>query len=291
LNILVLGKDGQVGSSLQDLMPEARFWGRDDLDLEDLPEIQPRLRRHRPDLLVNAAAFTAVDRAESESLRAQRVNCQAVRELAEYCSEHGIPLLHLSTDYVFDGAKNGAYSESDPASPQSIYGITKLGGERAIEAVCETYWIIRTSWVFSPVGSNFVKTMLRLGAERDQISVVDDQHGRPTCARDLANAIRQLMINWQSGAPLPWGTWHYANHGPTTWYGFAREIFAQAVKQGLLDHAPVLNAIPTDEFPTAAARPRNSVLDTRRFEEAAQLDIPHWRISLECTLRTLKSQD
>jgi dTDP-4-dehydrorhamnose reductase len=234
------------------------------------------------DLVINAAAYTAVDRAESESLLAERVNRDAPEAMALACARRGAALIHLSTDYVFDGTKIQPYLEDDPVGPVSVYGRTKEAGEAAVRGALDRHVIIRTSWVFSAHGNNFVKTMLRLGATRPEIRVVSDQNGAPTSARDIAGAIAAVTGAVQRDRGV-WGTFHFASEAPTTWHGFAREIFAGT------DHGPVVTPITTAEYPTPARRPSNSVLDCSKIMRAYSIAQPSWQHALRETLSELRA--
>lgn len=288
--ILVIGCRGQVGRELmaaQLPVGVSRIGvGHGDLDLTDRDAVRHVVDRSRPALLVNAAGYTAVDRAESEPEAAFAVNAEGPAHLAEVATATGIPLLHLSTDYVFDGAKAGAYTEDDPIGPLGVYGASKAAGEQAIRARLERHVIVRTSWVFGTHGTNFVRTMLRLGRERDRLQVVADQRGCPTGAADIADAIvgiaRQLLIERRYDA---WGTYHFAGRGSTTWYGFAEAIFERAAP--FWGRRPEVTPITTAEYPTPARRPAASVLDCTRFERTFALPRRPWTDQLDTALRSL----
>jgi len=266
--VLVTGRTGQVGTELaRAAWPvglEPHVVGRETLDLAD-PEAAARVVRSGGyALVINAAAYTAVDKAEEEEDLATRVNGDGPRALAMACAEADCPLIHISTDYVFDGAKAGPYGEDDPVAPLGAYGRSKLAGEVGVRAVCDHHVILRTAWVFSAHGKNFVKTMLRLAADKPDLRVVADQHGCPTAAHDIARVIveiaRQLVAEGRRDA---WGTYHLAGTGPTTWHGFASAIVdAQAGRTG---QRPPVHPITTADFPTPARRPANSVLCTDRL--------------------------
>lgn len=288
--ILVVGRSGQVASALQatpwpqTMIMEAR--GRDSLDLCQPGAAAAAVVQGHWAAVVNTAAYTEVDRAESESERAFAVNRDGPAVLAEACSRAGIPLVHLSTDYVFDGTKAEPYAEDDPANPLSVYGASKAEGEAAVRARLPAHVILRTSWVFSPVGANFVKTMLRLGREREELRIVDDQCGRPTAADDIARAIVRILAALQVGKPDGFGTFHFANTGATTWHGFAHEIFRQAELRGLA-RVRRLTAIPTSAYPTPARRPMNSVLETGRIARVYGIVPRRWENALSETLDAL----
>lgn len=289
MHLLVTGANGQVGHALAGMVaPDLVITALDraGLDITDRDAVLRAVRVQHPDVVVNAAAYTAVDQAEREPERAFAVNRDGPAHLAEACEEVGIPLLHLSTDYVFDGTKGGAYTEEDPVAPLGVYGQSKWAGEEAVRAQTERHVILRTAWVFSDHGANFVKTMLRLGREREMLRVVADQHGGPTAAADIAAAL--LAIARQVTAdPGRWGTYHFAGQPPTTWYGFAAAIFEEARRYGpLAVHA--VTPITTAEYPTPAQRPANSVLATDRIEAAFGASAPDWRASLARTVARLQ---
>ena len=277
--ILLLGRDGQVGWELQRAMaPLGRVVaaGREQVDLARPEAVRRAVRDARPDVIVNAAAYTAVDRAESEEDLAMAVNGTAPGVLAEEARRLGALLVHYSTDYVFDGGGRSPYSEGDPTGPLNAYGRSKLAGERAIQQVGGEHLIFRTSWVYGAKGRNFLLTMLRLAAERPELRVVADQHGAPTWSRDIATATAEAVA--REGAR---GLFHMTGAGQTTWHGFAEAIVAES--PGLAAERVV--AISTRDFPTPAARPPYSVLSNRRLREELGLELPHWRDSLRRVLR------
>ncbi|UZK65037.1 dTDP-4-dehydrorhamnose reductase [Sphingomonas sp. M1-B02] len=259
--ILVTGAKGQLGTELRRaVLPEG--WevvgfGSAELDLNDLQAIATTVASRKWAAVINAAAYTAVDRAESDVVAAWQVNALAPAAFAAACQAADIPLIQVSTDYVFDGEKPGSWEVDDPVGPRSVYGASKLGGELAVRTGCHRHAIVRTSWVVSAHGANFVKTMLRVGAERDQLKVVDDQHGAPTSAHDLAAALIQIARRLVE-VPNLQGTWHFSNAGETSWYGFARAIFDQAGAHG--GPAPELLPIASADYPVPARRPANSLL-------------------------------
>lgn len=262
--VLVTGGSGQVGTALirhrwsEGWEPVAP--PRAQLDLADPASIAAMVAQRPWAVVINAGAYTAVDRAESEPVAAWQVNALGPVALAAACKAAEIPLVHVSTDYVFAGNREGEWQVDDQTGPTSVYGASKLGGEWAVRAGCPRHAIVRTAWVVSATGANFVKTMLRLGAERPALRVVADQHGNPTSATDLAAALATIAVRLADDPAAPSGTWHYSNAGPTTWHGFATEIFRQAAGRG--GPSPVVTAIGTADFPTPARRPANSRLST-----------------------------
>jgi len=239
-----------------------------------------------PDIVINAAAYTSVDSAESDVDHAFAVNCDGPKNLAVACEQANIPLIHISTDYVFDGSKQEAYIEDDPVSPLSIYGSSKLAGESAVQMHCSKYIILRTSWVFSSQGNNFVKTMLNLGVDRDELRIVADQYGCPTSAGELARAIYAVLESHLNESM--WGIYHFCQPEPTTWFGFADAIFDEARKQGVVLKVSTLNAILTSDFPTSAKRPVNSVMDCWKFSQTFNFTIKPWAESLAGIVKELK---
>jgi dTDP-4-dehydrorhamnose reductase len=291
--ILLLGANGQLGRELLRLLaaeqnlhvtsrqaniPGARHH---QLDLNDAQALQALLEHLRPGLIINASAYTAVDRAESETDLAHRLNAGVPQQLAEYAFAQQAKLLHFSTDYVFSGEAIGrAWREDDEPEPLGAYGESKRAGELAIQASGCAHLILRTAWVYGLYGHNFLRTMLRLGRERDQLKVVDDQIGAPTWARDLA------QLGWLANCHGLEGVYHLTNAGQTSWHGFASEIFAQAEALGLLT-APQVAPIPSSEFPTPAKRPAWSVLDISRLQRDLIITMPSWQASLRRCLEDM----
>ncbi|MCP5234096.1 MAG: dTDP-4-dehydrorhamnose reductase [Zoogloeaceae bacterium] len=288
MKLLVTGATGQVGWELaRSLMPlgEVVALDRAACDLSDPQAAAAVVAGYAPDVIVNAAAYTAVDKAESEPELANRINADAVGALADTARTLGALLVHYSTDYVFDGSKATAYVETDPTAPLNVYGASKLAGEQAIAASGCDYLLLRTTWVYAARGQNFVATMLRLFAEREQLRVVGDQHGAPTWARNIADATAGLICWAQAataaGDPVQ-RVYNLSAAGETTWHGFAEEIHRLAV-QRWPDHPWKLReieAIPTSAYPTPAARPHNSRLDGTLLAEETRVVMPHWRDAL-----------
>ena len=278
--LLVFGRSGQVATELARLAPEARFLGRDAADLTD-PEACARVIRDSGcAMVINAAAYTAVDRAETDADIARAVNADAPAAMARAAAALGVPFLHISTDYVFDGSGTQPRVETDPTGPLGVYGATKLAGERGIAAAGGQWAVMRTSWVFSAHGANFVKTMLRLGAERDELRVVADQHGGPTPAADIAQACLTMAEAMRADASRG-GVYHFAGAPDTSWAGFAREIMAQA---GLSCH---IVDISTSDYPTPARRPANSRLNCAAISRDFGIARPDWRAGLVKVLQEL----
>jgi dTDP-4-dehydrorhamnose reductase len=256
-----------------------------DADICDSDSVAGALAQHVPTVIVNAAAYTAVDKAESEVDRAFQVNRDGAAILAKQAAKADVPLIHISTDYVFDGSARVPYDEEHEVNPQGAYARSKEAGERAVRSAHAKHLILRTAWVYGPFGSNFVKTMLRLGAERGEFRVVDDQTGRPTSTGDLAEAILAIAEEAQNPGFTQWGTYHYAGADTVTWHGFAAMIFAEAGKFGR--KVPRVQAITTADFPTAAPRPAYSVLSTAKLERIFGIKPRPLRASLKATLERL----
>ncbi len=264
MRILLTGKNGQLGRCFKDVLTgtdHALFaYGSTELNIADTQQVADVVQQVKPDIIVNAAAYTAVDKAETDSDSAYLVNATGPELLAKQAAILDIPFVHVSTDYVFDGDAVEPYLQTDETNPQGVYGASKLAGERAVTAACDKHIILRTAWVFSEYGNNFVKTMVRLAKERDELSVVADQYGCPTYAGDLAKAILHICEQHAQGKPLAWGTYHYCGDTPTSWHGFARAIFAKAEVLGVIDKRPQLTAISSAQYPTRAKRPEYSVM-------------------------------
>ncbi len=292
--ILLTGAGGQVGYELNRLAAEqgCALIGltRQQLDIGDAEAVEQIMTQLHPSLVINGAAYTAVDKAEQEVEAAMRANRQGPANLAATCQNHHIPLIHLSTDYVFDGNKTGAYHEEDPVAPTGVYGLSKWEGEEAVRTGLAHHLIIRVSWVFGPHGNNFVKTMLRLAAERDELRVVADQHGCPTSATHIADALLTLADRIRQGIDIAWGTYHFCGMPETTWHGFAETIIKEAVKLNLLDHAIPVHPITTSDYPTPARRPQNSVLDCRRIMKTFDMKLPSWQEGLTTMLALIKQE-
>ncbi|MGC2581199.1 MAG: dTDP-4-dehydrorhamnose reductase [Acidobacteriaceae bacterium] len=294
--VLILGAAGQVGRELQ---RSFRDYGtivavdRESVDLAVPEQIAELVSRTRPTLILNAAAYTAVDRAESEVEMAMAINAEAPRVLAEESRKLGALLVHYSTDYVFDGTKQGPWTEDDAPQPLNAYGKSKLAGEEAIRRVGGASLVFRTSWIYGPHGKNFLLTMLRLGSERESLSVVDDQFGAPTSSIDLADATRTIVegaVAGRFGSPASWaGLYHMTCAGSTSWCGFAHAIFERA--GDLLDgRRPAVKPIASSEYPVPAQRPQNSVLSNARLQERFGVALPAWEAALDEVLGRLRAE-
>ncbi len=280
MRVLVFGGDGQLGREFRRLCGrdghEVIALTRDQADIARPAVAAAAVRDAGAEAVVNAAAYTAVDRAESEPELVFSVNRDGARHVALACAERALPMVHISTDYVFDGAKQGAYAADDPVAPLGVYGASKEAGERAVRDAHDRHAILRTSWVFGAHGRNFVKTMLRLGAEREELGVVDDQVGCPTPARDLAAAVLDMLPLLEK---TRCGTYHYCGAGPTSWHGFAKQIFD--LREGITGAPPPrLRALTTAAYPTPAPRPANSELDCADFAAAFGFAPRSWKPGL-----------
>ena len=290
MKILVSGSEGQVARSLAERGAnsphELVFAARPELDLADADSIFRTIERVRPDLVISAAAYTAVDQAEDEPERAMAINGEAPGHIGRAAAMIGAGVLHLSTDYVFDGSGDRTWKETDQTAPIGTYGKSKLAGERALAASQARHAILRTAWVYSPFGANFVKTMLRLAETRDTLNVVADQYGNPTSALDIADALLLVADRWSDGTePGADQIFHFAGTGMTNWAEFARAIFAQARDKG--GPSAEVTGIPASDYPTKATRPANSRLDCTKFEETFGYSSPRWQDSLAITLERL----
>lgn len=285
LRMLVTGREGQVVSALVELgWQQDEFdilaLGRPDLDLADKRSIDGAITDRQPDIIVSAAAYTAVELAETDKASAHAVNGIAPGEIGRVASRLGIPVIHLSTDYVFDGTKTSPYQETDPTNPLGVYGRSKLEGEHALAAATDNHVILRTAWVYSPFGRNFLKTMLHVAGTRDYLSVVDDQHGNPTSALDIADAIIAVAHNLlQDRSSALRGTFHLAGQGAASWADFAAGIFEASRLRG--GPSAALARITSRDYPTAAKRPTNSRLDTTKLASVHGVTLPPWQSSMQ----------
>ena len=300
--VLITGCQGQVGHALvQRLAPDFQPIGYDrlGLDLSDLDRLADKLHAaievHRPCALINAAAFTAVDLAESQESLAYDINALAPGIMATVAASHGLPMVHYSTDYVFDGEHDGAYTENDLTGPLSVYGRSKLAGEKAIVAANGPHLILRTSWVFGAYGQNFLKTMLRLAQERDALSVVNDQIGAPTSAELIAQSTHSALTSLIGGVGARdprWGLYHLVASGHTSWRGYAQYLIARARAMGwpIRVEDDAIEGIAAQDYPVAAARPMNSRLDTTKWQQAFGETLPNWQVGVDHVLTNLPLQ-
>jgi dTDP-4-dehydrorhamnose reductase len=288
MKILVLGCKGQLGRCLNDQLTntdhEVIYTSRVQIDIADFEVTKNKILKTSPDLIINAIAYTAVDKAEEDHETANLINHLAVKNIADICNQLKCWFIHVSTDYVFDGNSNVPYKEDDETNPQGAYGETKLQGELAIQASGCKHIIIRTAWVFSEYGNNFLKTMLRLGAERDQLSIVDDQVGCPTYAQNIAKAIVAIMRRLKSEENII-GTYHYVGEVGCSWADFAEDIFQEAIKQGIIKNKPKIIKISTSEFPTLAKRPMQSKLDFSKFKSTFEINQSNYADSIYSALK------
>ena len=291
MKALVAGAGGQVGVEMTRLdAPDFRVSGLDRaaLDIADAAQVARALDLHAPDIVINCAAYTAVDRAEDDSAQAFAVNAEAVGRLGACCAARGVGIVHFSTDYVFDGEKTGAYAEDDAPRPLGVYGASKLAGEEALREAAPRHVILRVSWVFGRLRRSFVDTILRLAREREELTVVDDQVGAPSPASAIAETVRRMAFPLLERDDL-WGTYHFSTTPAVSWCGFAREIVREAVAAGRLPAAPPVRPIGADEWPSRAARPRNSRLDASRLRRSFGIDPPGWRPALREYLESLRA--
>lgn len=277
--VLVTGAKGQLGQCIQSIAHQYPtlnflFVDKQQMDITNIIQISEFFKTHKVDWCINCAAYTAVDQAENHKEEAYQINVLGTRNIAQICQEYDVKLIHISTDFVFDGLKTSPYTERDATDPINVYGETKLKGELEVKAHCASHFIIRTSWLYSEFGHNFMKTMLRLASERDILRVVNDQIGSPTYALDLAEALLHIIQKDKDH----YGVFHYSNQGQISWFEFAKTIFE------LVNHHIVLEQILTKDYPTLATRPLYSVLDTSKISEAFNLEIPFWKDGLVTAL-------
>ncbi len=282
-NIVVFGASGQLGQCLKDIagkekVPFVFFPSESEANILDSDALRKVFDTYKPAYCINCAAYTAVDKAEDELELPMKINKTGVEKLSRFCAEKGAVLIHISTDFVFKGDKSSPLTEEDAANPVSVYGQTKLEGEKAVERMLKKYFIIRTGWLYSEYGANFVKTMLKLGAEKDELKIIADQVGTPTYAIDLAACILQII----GSGSTAYGTYHYSNEGVASWYDFAKTIFDISGTK--------VKAIPvrTDEYVTRATRPAYSVMDKSKIKKEFGMEIPYWRDSLIICIGKLK---
>lgn len=285
MRVLITGCYGQVGSCLTKQLASdenitVRALDREHLDITSQDAVNAAVAEFEPTIIINAAAHTAVDRAEEEVDLSYAINRDGPMYLAQAAQSVGAAILHISTDYVFEGDKIGEYTEMDATNPQGVYGESKLAGEIAVAEACEKHVILRTAWVFGESGSNFVKTMLRLGENRDALSVVGDQFGGPTYAGDIANTLIQIAKRVNQGDAVEYGVYHYSGLPHVSWFDFADAIFDIAVEQGVLAKKPALTSITTEQYPTPAKRPSNSRLSTEKVTLGFDIEASDWKAAL-----------
>jgi len=283
MRILVTGCNGQVGFLLKEMLTnkvELLALTRQELDITNENLINDTVSNFKPNIIINAAAYIAVDKAETEEKLAFAINSDGPEYLAKAASKVNASLIHISTDYVFEGNKSGQYLETDPVNPQGVYGKSKFAGEVAVSKNCRNHIILRTAWVFGEHGNNFVKTMLRLGKEKSALSIVSDQFGGPTYAGDIAKAIIEIVNKIDTCKQIKWGVYHYSGISHVSWYEFAQNIFTKAQQKEVLKNTPKLTAISTEEFPTPAKRPENSKLNCRAIEVEFGIMPSNWKEEL-----------
>ncbi len=283
VKILITGCEGQVGKSLVKRLADSTELlaiDRKSLDITDEQAVTRLVAEYNPDIIINAAAYTAVDKAESESGLAISVNRDGPKYLSKAAQKVNAAMLHISTDYVFSGDKTGEYSETDKTAPQSVYGKSKLAGENAVIEHCHRHIILRTAWVFSEYGNNFVKTMLRLGQDREALSIVGDQYGGPTYAGDIATALIKIAHAIEEKQEVNWGIYHFSGSPHVSWYDFAADIFNQAAARNMISSVPILSNIPTSDYPTPATRPVNSKLNCSKISREFTIEPSDWQQAL-----------
>ncbi|MCW4442358.1 dTDP-4-dehydrorhamnose reductase [Vibrio splendidus] len=285
MRVLITGCYGQVGSCLTKQLANNEnttvlALDRDRLDITNQEAVYSAVNEFQPTIIINAAAHTAVDRAEDEVNLSYAINRDGPKYLAQAAQSVGAAMLHISTDYVFEGNKVGEYTETDTTNPQGVYGASKLAGEIAVAEECDKHVILRTAWVFGESGNNFVKTMLRLGENRDALSIVGDQFGGPTYAGDIASALIQIAKRITQGGTVEYGVYHYSGLPHVSWFDFADAIFDAAVQQGVLANKPNLTSITTDQYPTPAKRPGNSRLCNEKIIQGFSVEASAWKAAL-----------
>lgn len=285
MRVLITGCNGQVGHCLTEQLKKKEDMvilalTRDDLDISDANAVEKIVLKFNPNIIINAAAYTAVDNAEKEVDLSYQINCNGPKYLAEAAKKIDAAMLHISTDYVFSGDKDGQYHPEDLTMPQGVYGESKLAGERAVIAACDKHIILRTAWVFGEHGNNFVKTMLRLGKNHPALSIVGDQFGGPTYAGDIAAALIEIATQIESGKNIEYGIYHFSGFPHVSWFEFAESIFSEAKTQQVLSNVPVLNCIPTCDYPTPAKRPANSKLSTDKIRDNFGIGASDWKTAL-----------
>lgn len=285
MRVLVTGCKGQVGHCLVEILSNAENVAllavdREELDITKQEAVNEAINTFEPTIIINAAAHTSVDKAEQEVELSYSINRDGPKFLAEAAQRIGATILHISTDYVFEGNKEGEYVEDDATNPQGVYGASKLAGEIAVAEACDNHVILRTAWVFGEYGNNFVKTMLRLAESRDELSIVGDQVGGPTYAGDIAKALVEIAKHVSNAKPVEYGVYHFSGLPHVSWYEFADRIFDNAVEQGILNHKPTLSNITTEQYPTPAKRPNNSKLSTAKITDVFSIKTSNWQAAI-----------
>ncbi|EGR2229128.1 dTDP-4-dehydrorhamnose reductase [Vibrio parahaemolyticus] len=285
MRVLVTGSKGQVGYCLAELLSNEENVAllavdREDLDITNQEAVNEVVKAFKPTIIINAAAHTAVDKAEQEVEVSYAINRDGPKFLAEAAQDIGAAILHISTDYVFEGNKEGEYVEDDATNPQGVYGASKLAGEIAVAEVCDKHVILRTAWVFGEHGNNFVKTMLRLAATRSELSIVGDQFGGPTYAGDIAKALVEIAKKISNDESVEYGIYHYSGEPHVSWYEFADTILDNAVEQGVLRNKPKLSSITTEQYSTPAKRPSNSTLSSNKIVHAFEIKTSDWKAAI-----------
>ncbi len=293
--LLITGAKGQVGTELvtqaTDRGHEIHAFGSKELDISNFEQVEKTVSALKPDVIINAAAYTAVDKAETERDLAYAVNAQGSENLALVCKKLDIPLLHISTDYVYDGEKKSAYIETDQPKPTGVYGASKLKGDQKIEQICPKHIILRVSWVFGEQGNNFVKTMLRLAEQRDELSIVADQFGAPTSAKSISTCLLDILQSQHFNASqCPWGVYNFQSDPGVTWFEFAQAIFQQANDIGCITKTMKLKPIPSSEFPTPVKRPANSKLNGEKLQKHFNISPANWKADLNTMLQAINNQ-
>jgi len=285
MRVLITGCNGQVGHCLTEQLKKTKDMiilalTRDDLDISDANAVEKIVFKFNPNVIINAAAYTAVDNAEKEVDLAYKINCNGPKYLSEAAKKIDAAMLHISTDYVFSGDKDGQYHPEDLTIPLGVYGESKRAGELAVIAACDKHIILRTAWVFGEHGNNFVKTMLRLGKDNRELSIVGDQFGGPTYAGDIAAALIEIATQIENGKNIEYGIYHFSGFPHVSWFEFAESIFTEAKTQQVLNNVPVLNCIPTSDYPTPAKRPTNSKLSTDKIMNNFGINASDWKYAL-----------
>lgn len=294
MRVLITGCNGQVGHCLTErLKSKAEILALDyeGLDITDQQAVSKTVADFKPDYIINAAAHTAVDRAEQEVELSNAINCDGPQYLAQAAQKINAVILHISTDYVFDGTGDKPYVETDSTGPQGVYGQTKLAGELAVAQSCEKHLILRTAWVFGEHGNNFVKTMLRLAQTRDELKIVCDQFGGPTYAGDIADALIAIVKSIEKNNKIEWGIYHFSGLPHVSWLEFAQEVFDIATQQRILHTKPRIEGIKTEQYLTLAKRPLNSCLDTNKIKEKFSIEASDWKLALKSTIEMINGNN